>query len=191
MLGIFFMKKCYILHNALCFPWCNLVVVFYYQNQLPIAPTISATQFHIPKKRLVFSSASEMSHWLSGPSTGAPPGERGELSREIFCSIKIVTCFSFFFFHFHNDAVFISVFFYVVSITQYKNIQKMLVINSRGSNIIHIDHNVLNRITNNQKLQKQSALAVKVIRLIINLYTKLHFSKCNLCEKNERKLLVD
>lgn len=42
---------------------------------------------------------------------------------------------------------------YVVSITQYKNIQKMLVINSRGPNIIHIDHNVLNRITNNQKLQ--------------------------------------
>lgn len=89
MLDTFFMKKCYILHNALCFPWCNLEVVFYNQNQLPIAPTISATQFHIPKKRLVFSSASEMSHWLSGPSKGAPPGEREEPSRETFCSIKI------------------------------------------------------------------------------------------------------
>lgn len=93
MLETFFMKKCYILHNALCFPWCNLEVVFYNQNQLPIAPTISATQFHIPKKRLVFSSASEMSHWLSGPSKGAPPGEREEPSRETFCSIKINNMF--------------------------------------------------------------------------------------------------
>lgn len=100
MLETFFVKKCYILHNALCFPWCNLVVVFYNQNQLPIAPTISATQFHVPKKRLVFSSASEMSHWLSGPSTGAPPGEREEPSREIFCSIKINNMFFIFLFSF-------------------------------------------------------------------------------------------
>lgn len=111
MLETFFMKKCYILHNALCFPWCNLVVVFYNQNQLPIAPTISATQFHVPKKRLVFSSASEMSHWLSGPSKGAPPGEREEPSRETFCSIKNNNMFFIFLLSFHKDAVFISVFF--------------------------------------------------------------------------------